>query len=94
MKTYTITVECDERTAKQILGVNGKVVNEQWLKVITTDIKDDGKVMANIDGFEVELPEDWDSMDDALICPCGDTIELDGECPEGHVSPLRLAGMI
>ena len=50
--------------------------------------------MPTIYGFEVELPEGWDSMDDELICPCGDTIELDGECPEGHVSPLRLAGMI
>jgi hypothetical protein len=37
----------------------------------------------------------WDAEgDDMLICPCGDTIELDGRCPAGHVSPLRRAGLI
>jgi hypothetical protein len=25
--------------------------------------------------------------EDRVVCPCGDSIELDGECPEGHVSP-------
>ncbi len=41
------------------------------------------------------LPDGWDqtSFGD-LICPCGDTIELDGECGKGHVSPLITAGMI
>jgi len=28
-----------------------------------------------------------------LICPCGDTIELDGVCPEGHKSPLMGMGI-
>jgi hypothetical protein len=44
------------------------------------------------------LPEDWEhdgfGFDSNLICPCGDTIELDGECPQGCVSPLREQGMI
>lgn len=26
--------------------------------------------------------------EDRVVCPCGDEIELDGECPAGHVSPL------
>lgn len=50
--------------------------------------------VASIYGFEVELPAGWDSMDDELICPCGDTIELDGKCPQGCVSPLKGMGMI
>ena len=29
-----------------------------------------------------------------LICPCGNTIELDGKCPNGHISPLRQHGYI
>ena len=29
-----------------------------------------------------------------IVCPCGTSIEDDGECPEGHVSPLRQAGLI
>ena len=41
------------------------------------------------------LPEGWDhDGDDVLICPHGHRIELDGKCPEGCVSPLRLMGMI
>ena len=44
------------------------------------------------------LPEDWDTdgygLDSCLICPCGYTIEQDGRCPEGCVSPLRLMGLI
>jgi len=31
---------------------------------------------------------------DSFICPCGDEIELDGSCPEGHVSPLVEMGLI
>ena len=31
---------------------------------------------------------------DSFICPCGDEIELDGECAEGHVSPMREMGLI
>ncbi len=29
----------------------------------------------------------WDDDGEAVICPCGDKIELDGTCPEGHESP-------
>lgn len=29
-----------------------------------------------------------------LICPCGNRVELDGKCPNDHVSPLREAGLI
>lgn len=29
-----------------------------------------------------------------LICPCGHRVEPDGECPEGHVSPLIVHGLI
>lgn len=42
-----------------------------------------------------DLAPDWEVENDAvLICPCGERVEYDGECPEGHVSPLRAAGMI
>jgi len=46
------------------------------------------------------LPDDWDidseafGLDCLLICPCGYTIEQDGRCPEGCVSPLRGMGLI
>ena len=41
------------------------------------------------------LPTGWSADgEDLLICPCGDVIELDGTCPEGHVSPLITLGMI
>lgn len=33
-------------------------------------------------------------LDSCLICPCGITIEQDGRCSNGHVSPLRQLGMI
>ena len=48
--------------------------------------------MARIYGFEVELPEGWDSdvFGDGLICPCGYTIELDGQCPDGCTTPLDI----
>ena len=29
-----------------------------------------------------------------LECPCGSRVEDDGQCPEGHVSPLKQMGMI
>ncbi len=34
----------------------------------------------------------WEAgdLEDTLICPCGHEIELDGECPEGHRSPLPI----
>jgi len=48
--------------------------------------------MANIYGYEVTLPDGWDAgaYGDTLICPCGDEIELDGQCPEGCTSPLPI----
>lgn len=44
-----------------------------------------------------DIAPDWstDGVDDSvLICPCGDRIEQDGECPRCGPSPLRLAGLI
>jgi len=39
--------------------------------------------------------DDWlADGDDLLICPHGSTIELDGRCPDGCVSPLISAGLI
>jgi hypothetical protein len=48
--------------------------------------------MANIYGYEVALPEGWESgsMGDTLVCPCGYDIELDGRCPDGCTSPLDI----
>jgi len=37
MKTYKITLECDEATAKQILAIDGKVLNDRWLKIIAVE---------------------------------------------------------
>lgn len=38
---------------------------------------------------------DWQvGRDGTITCPCGHRIEDDGECPNGHVSPLRDAGLI
>lgn len=42
---------------------------------------------------------DWETdgygIDSCLICPeHGHTIEQDGQCPDGCVSPLRAAGLI
>jgi len=31
---------------------------------------------------------------DMFICPCGYNIEMDGECPIGHKSPLLTNGLI
>lgn len=44
-----------------------------------------------------ELVEGTDWMVTAtgmFRCPCGNLVEDDGECPSGHVSPLRRMGMI
>ena len=42
--------------------------------------------------------DDWETdgmgLDSLLIAPDGCTIEQDGRCPHGHVSPLRTAGLI
>jgi hypothetical protein len=53
-----------------------------------------------LDAIRAILPEGWDidsegyGLDFLLICPCGDVIEQDGECPDGHISPLREQGLI
>ncbi len=45
--------------------------------------------------LEEILPDDWEMVDSSvIICPCGYEIELDGQCPDGCVSPLRTMGMI
>jgi len=38
---------------------------------------------------------DWstDGMG-TLICPCGHRVEDDGQCPNGHKSPMLTAGII
>ena len=42
-----------------------------------------------------DIGPDWTvSHDGQLVCPCGHPVEDDGECPNGHVSPLRVAGLI
>lgn len=45
------------------------------------------------------LPGGWEieegfGLDFNLICPHGDTIEQDGKCAQGCISPLRTMGMI
>lgn len=43
----------------------------------------------------VESKRGWTVDPDGTIrCPCGRRIEDDGECPDGHVSPMRSAGII
>jgi hypothetical protein len=38
---------------------------------------------------------DWQvGADGVIVCPCGHRIEDDGECPNGHTSPMRSAGLI
>lgn len=49
--------------------------------------------------IEELLPEDWEyeygfGGDGNLTCPHGHTIEQDGRCPEGCVSPLVSQGLI
>ncbi len=37
----------------------------------------------------------WEAEHESvLICPCGNTIEWDGQCPECGPSPLRSMGLI
>lgn len=38
--------------------------------------------------------DEWDVDDGSLVCPDGHVIELDGECPDGLVSPLLELGLI
>jgi hypothetical protein len=46
------------------------------------------------------LPDGWEvydpnmGMSALLLCPCGNVIEQDGICPNGHESPLRTMGVI
>ena len=42
------------------------------------------------------LPEGWEAhpFGDMVTCPHGYEIELDGQCPDGCVSPLREMGLI
>lgn len=46
------------------------------------------------------LPTNWEidseayGLDFLLICPHGDTVEQDGNCPQGCVSPLVTLGLI
>ncbi len=42
-----------------------------------------------------ESHPDWEVIDDCVIvCPHGHSIEYDGRCPEGCVSPFRELGLI
>lgn len=45
------------------------------------------------------LPDGWVldetyGLDFSLVCPHGHTVEADGRCPSGCVSPLRAMGLI
>jgi hypothetical protein len=42
-------------------------------------------------GYELSDPH---SDESCIICPCGDEIEQDGMCSEGHLSPLKQEGLI
>lgn len=47
----------------------------------------------------IPLPDGWEieegyGMDFLFICPCGNTIEQDGRCPECGPSPMVAMGMI
>jgi hypothetical protein len=45
---------------------------------------------------DASLPDGWKvgQFGDSLICPDGLEIEPDGECPNGHASPLREMGLL
>lgn len=44
---------------------------------------------------EVLLGTGWFAEDDVtLVCPCGNSIEWDGDCPECGPSPLKGMGLI
>jgi len=39
--------------------------------------------------------DDWTvSATGMLVCPCGELVEDDGACPDGHESPLKGMGLI
>lgn len=54
--------------------------------------------MSTLEDIIAEQFPDWDTDgfgdDSCLICPHGDTIEQDGTCPQGCVSPLIQLGMM
>ena len=56
--------------------------------------------MSEFGDFIRETFPGWDvdsdsyGMDACLVCPHGNVIEQDGECPEGCVSPMREMGII
>jgi len=42
-----------------------------------------------------EADGDWMvSRTGMFVCPCGQKIEDDGECPQGHKSPMLKKGLI
>lgn len=49
----------------------------------------------NVDQILADLGfPDWEGDMDVLTCPCGWTIELDGRCPDGCVSPFIASGLL
>lgn len=48
------------------------------------------EVLADIGAFE----DGWSDDNDLLHCPDGYPVEDDGVCPDGHVSPFLVAGLI
>lgn len=48
------------------------------------------EVLDTVGAFE----DGWSDEHDLLYCPDGFAVEDDGECPDGHISPLRAAGLI
>ncbi len=53
-----------------------------------------------VEMLDALLPPEWDhdagtyGMSFTLTCPHGWQIEQDGECPDGHKSPLMELGLI
>lgn len=45
---------------------------------------------ADITGWET----DGYGLDSNFVCPCGRTLEQDGECPRCGPTPMRKAGLI
>lgn len=44
MKTYKISLECDEKTAQQLIRTDGKRVGDLWLNIITVMDDETGEV--------------------------------------------------